>query len=323
MKKRAYSDVNFFPNRQEKLFLYEAYFDLFIKLYNKNLLSKKILLTGQVGLGKSTFAYHLINFVLSYNENFPYDIKNYKINPRNKSFRLINQNCHPNFFLIDNFSDTQIIDIAQIRNMITYANHTTYRENIKFILVNNTEYLSQQSVNALLKIVEEPTFNTFFIFIHNSSHALMPTLKSRCVEFRIFFTNDQQKKILANLLLEHDLKFETKLFNEITTYYDSPGTLLNIAKLLKEDVIGENELNLIDIIERLMELNLKSKNNLNLHLLQYFIELFYFKKIRTVSNKNKIFFNYSKAITQFNLFKKYNIDMNNVFYELKENIIHA
>ena len=133
----------------------------------------------------------------------------------------------------------------------------------------------------------------------------------------------KKKKILANLLLEHDLKFETKLFNEITTYYDSPGTLLNIAKLLKEDVIGENELNLIDIIERLMELNLKSKNNLNLHLLQYFIELFYFKKIRTVSNKNKIFFNYSKAITQFNLFKKYNIDMNNVFYELKENIIHA
>ena len=37
--------------------MYDQYFKLFAKLYKNNLLPNKILLTGQSGLGKSTFAY--------------------------------------------------------------------------------------------------------------------------------------------------------------------------------------------------------------------------------------------------------------------------
>ena len=59
MKKKEIFNTNFLPNRQEKLFLYDQYFKLFIKLYKNNLLPNKILLTGQSGLGK-------INFCLSF-----------------------------------------------------------------------------------------------------------------------------------------------------------------------------------------------------------------------------------------------------------------
>ena len=45
--------------------------------------------------------------------------------------------------------------------------------------------------------------------------------------------------------------------------------------------------------------------------------------IKKTSNKNKILFNYSKVIKQLNLLRKYNIDMNNTFYEIKENIVHG
>ena len=86
MTKRDNFSANFFPNKQEKLFLYEEYFDLFAKLHSRSLLPNKILLTGQFGLGKSTFAYHLINYILSARENFAYDIKNCRINSQNKSF---------------------------------------------------------------------------------------------------------------------------------------------------------------------------------------------------------------------------------------------
>ena len=78
MKKKELPHVDFFPPNQEKLYFYEQYFELFTKLFNKGLLPKKILLTGQSGIGKSTFAYHLINFILSQNEDFHYDIKNYQ-----------------------------------------------------------------------------------------------------------------------------------------------------------------------------------------------------------------------------------------------------
>ena len=72
-----------------------------------------------------------------------------------------------------------------------------------------------------------------------------------------------------------------------------------------------------------MEFNLKNKNNVNLDLLQNAIELFFYKKIKKYTNKNKILLNYSKVIKQLNLLKKYNIDMNNTFYEIKENIVHG
>jgi len=323
MKKKESSHSVFFPSKQEKLYYYEKYFELFTKLFTKNLLPKKILLTGQSGIGKATFAYHLINFILSKNEDFYYDIKNYQINPKNKSFRLVSQNSHPNFFLIDSFNNKQIIDINQIREMIIYTNHTSYQKNIKFILVNNAEYLNQQSVNALLKVVEQPSADTFFIFVQNSAKNMISTLKSRCIEFKISFTRAVKKKIFTNLSLQHDLKINPEFIDEFTSYYDSPGTLLNIVKIMEDFNSEENNLNLINLIDHLIKLNLKNKNNLNIFLLQYFIEFFYSKKITATENKNKIYFNYSKAINQLNLFKKYNIDMNNVFYELKENIIHV
>ena len=65
MKKKENISENFLPNKQEKLFSYDHYFKLFIKLYKNNLLPNNILLSGQPGLGKSTFAYHFINSILS------------------------------------------------------------------------------------------------------------------------------------------------------------------------------------------------------------------------------------------------------------------
>ena len=72
-----------------------------------------------------------------------------------------------------------------------------------------------------------------------------------------------------------------------------------------------------------MEFNLRNKNNINLNLLQNIIELFFFEKLKNAYNKNKISFNYSKVLTRLNFFRKYNIDMNNTFYEIKENIVHG
>ena len=128
MNKKEIFDNDFLPNKQKKLFLYDQYFKLFAKLYKNNLLPNKILLTGQSGLGKSTFAYHFINSILSNKEDHSYDFMNFTINHLTRSFRLINQKYHPNFYLIENFADKQIIDIKQVKNMISFINKTSYEK---------------------------------------------------------------------------------------------------------------------------------------------------------------------------------------------------
>ena len=323
MQKNEIFNKDFLPIRQKKLFFYNQYFKLFIKLYKNNLLPNKILLTGQSGLGKSTFAYHFINFILSDKEDFSYDFMNFTINPLNRSFRLINQQYHSNFYLIENFIHKRTIDIKQVKNMISYLNKTSFQKKIKFILIDNAEYLNLHSVNALLKIIEEPPSNTFIIFIHNSSIKLIETLKSRCIEFKIFFSNQEKQKILDNLLIYYDLKIDLNFLEKIKSFYDSPGTILNLIKLINEGVIDPNKADLINVISNLMEFNLKNKNNINLNLLQNIIELFFFKEIKKNINKNKISLNYPNVLKRLNFFRTYNLDMNNTFYEIKENIVHG
>jgi DNA polymerase-3 subunit delta' len=93
------------PSTQVHLLAHNQLFDVFVNLYNKNRLPNKILLSGEKGIGKSTLAYHLINYILSMNEDFSYDHKNYKISNNNKSFILTQKNVNPNFYLIDIFKD--------------------------------------------------------------------------------------------------------------------------------------------------------------------------------------------------------------------------
>ena len=93
--------MNLEPSNQLDLFGHEDVLNSLNTLYSNNNLPNKILLTGQKGIGKCTLAYHLINFILSSDEDFSYDLFNCKIIPDNKSFKLVQNKSNPNFILID------------------------------------------------------------------------------------------------------------------------------------------------------------------------------------------------------------------------------
>ena len=71
-----------------------------INLYNSNRLPNKLLLSGAQGIGKGVLSKHLLNYILSKNEPFEYDLKKLQINPSNKSYKFFERNAHPNVFKI-------------------------------------------------------------------------------------------------------------------------------------------------------------------------------------------------------------------------------
>ena len=107
--------MNLNPLTQINLFEHKEIFDQLYKLSKNDTLPNKILLSGEKGIGKSTLAYHLINYVLSENDEFPYDYENNIINSDKKSYKLIQNKSNPNFQLIDVLQDKKNIDINQIR----------------------------------------------------------------------------------------------------------------------------------------------------------------------------------------------------------------
>ena len=150
------------PINQKQLYAYKNIFKDFVDLFNKNKLPNSILLTGEKGLGKATFVYHFINFLLSNEEDNSYELNNFSINSNNKSFINVNNGTHPNFFLLDsNFLDENI-KIEKVRNLLVFLRKSTFNKNLKIVLIDNAEHLNVSSSNALLKSIEEPEKNTFF-----------------------------------------------------------------------------------------------------------------------------------------------------------------
>ena len=103
-----------------------------------------------------------------------YDLVEFKINLDNRSFKLIQNGSCPNFNLIDINPDKKNIDIEQIRELIIQLNKSSFNNKPRFVLIDNIEYLNLNSVNALLKTLEEPNENIFFILI-NSNKKIIPT----------------------------------------------------------------------------------------------------------------------------------------------------
>ena len=125
------------PLENTKIYGMKKFFNEIITLYNDEKMPNKILLSGKRCSGKSTLAYHLINYILSKEEEFKYDLNNFNINAENKSFKLLLNKTHPNFYLIDLLSEKKNIDVTQIREMITYTNKSSFNNKERFILIDN------------------------------------------------------------------------------------------------------------------------------------------------------------------------------------------
>ena len=210
---------------QKQLFNFDNIFLNIINLYDKKKLPNKILFSGPKGTGKATLAYHLVNYVFSKKEEFPYDVNKFKINDLNKSYKLILNNSHPNFHLIDVLTDKKIIEISQIRQMINYANKSAFNNRERIVLIDNAENLNLNSLNALLKIVEEPNENLFFILVFDNSKKLLNTLKSRCLRFNLSMTFNESVSVV-NKIIQEDIY---NLINpDLINYYCTPGDFINL-----------------------------------------------------------------------------------------------
>ena len=235
------------PITQVKLF--ELGNDLInlVKLFETNKLPNKILLSGRKGIGKSTLAYHLINYILSKNEKKSYNLNKFEIDPENISFKLINNKTSLNFKLLDLEIDKKNINIDQIRNLINELNKSSFNSKPRIVLIDNIEFLNINSINALLKILEEPNDNIFFILINNNKK-ILPTLRSRCLDFKITLSNFESMNIINNLLEDNVKNF---INEEFMNYYFSPGNIYKLCLFAKKnniDLKNENLKNFLNII---------------------------------------------------------------------------
>ena len=312
--------MNLKPSENIELYGMSNYFNEIISLYLKKKMPPKILLSGKKGLGKSTLAYHIVNYILSKSEDFKYNLEKNKINKENKSFKLLQNNSHPNFYLIDLINDKKNIDVGQIREMITYMNKSSFNNMPRLILIDNLENLNKNSVNALLKIIEEPNNNVFFILINNNEKYILPTLKSRCLTFKINFTFIQSM-LVSNQILNDDI---FNLINyDLINFYNTPGEIINLINFSIDKKVDLKSLTLINFLNLLIDKEYYKKNNNAKNLLINFIELFFLKKYQISKTKKSILELYHSFIIKINNTEKFNLDEESLFIEFKSKLLNG
>ena len=308
--------MNLEPINQTQLFELDNYLLDFINLYNNHKLPNKILLSGDKGIGKSTLAFHLINYILSKDENHSYDVDNFKIDLNNQSFKLINNKTNPNFTLVDIPDEKNTIDINQIRELILDLNKSSFNNKPRFVLIDNIEFLNINSINALLKIIEEPPENTYFILINNNKK-ILPTLNSRCLNFKVSLSNNCSLKVI-NKILNDDIN--QHINKDLLNYYFTPGNIYKLINFANLNDYNLKDYDLKNFLKLIIKENLYKKNLIIKNIFFDLLELFFRKNNSLVHSK---IIDYSYFLKRISDTRKFNLDEESLFMEFEYKLLNG
>ena len=302
---------------QKKLYGLDIHINELIRLEETGIYPNKLLLSGQKGLGKSTLAYHFINYVLSKDEDHSYDNKKFIINPESSSFKTTLNKSNPNVTIIDIDSEKKSIDIQQIRELILNLNKSSFNKKPRFVLIDNIEFLNKNSINALLKILEEPNDNIHFILINNNKK-ILPTLLSRCINYKICLTNKQCLEITNNLL---DGNLKNMINDDLLDYYLTPGKIYNLIKFAELYDYNLLEFDLKNFLKMIINKNHYKKDSFMKYMIFDLME-FYFRKLNSSFSK-KISNKYSYFLRKISDTKSFNLDDESLFIEFEDEILNG
>ena len=136
-------------------------FELLKNLYKKDSFPKVLMLSGKKGTGKSTLINHLMFFIFD-RENYDEKKNEFKINT--SFYQSFLNDIFENIIYLPGtfYRNIKIEDIRRLKQKIL---QTTIINKPRFIILDDVEVFNNNSLNALLKVIEEPSEKNYFLLI--------------------------------------------------------------------------------------------------------------------------------------------------------------
>ena len=150
----------------------------YIALLSKENLHHAYLFYGREGLGKKDLLTYISNTILCESSNLISC-------SQCKNCKLILSNTHPDLHVILKEEGKKNISISQIINLREKIYESAFLGTNKIISIPNIESMSRDASDAILKILEEPPKDTFFIMSSNFIHQIPSTIRSRSIEIEV------------------------------------------------------------------------------------------------------------------------------------------
>ncbi|MEG0023656.1 MAG: ATPase [Cetobacterium sp.] len=109
-------------------------------------------------------------------------------------------NCNTLHGDLEILEDSNGVKIEVIRELAYSASVSSYEGGNKVFIITDVEKMKKESANAMLKLIEEPNVNCFFILM-TSSLNILPTIKSRSMILKF---DKQMPKDLDVTQFEYD-----------------------------------------------------------------------------------------------------------------------
>lgn len=236
----------------------------------KNIISQKnfsspFMFTGIYGGGKTTLARIFSKAILC--ENIDSDIEPCGICSNCKSFENETNLCYTE---IDAASNSGVDKIRKLKEDASFK--SLGQSKYKVVVIDESHSISTQGNEALLKQLEDNSNNQVYIFCTTSPDKMLDTVRSRCFEFNISKSNEEDVfKKLEEICIQENIKFEKEALQIIVE-----KTFPHIRDSLKVlDYLSNFGRISFDVVKNHFKLNLRVsylkllifiKNDLNLAL---------------------------------------------------------
>jgi DNA polymerase-3 subunit delta' len=300
----------FFDSKNSlNLFGLKSNFEFLRNLYSKKKLPRVLMLSGNKGTGKSTLINHFIYSIFDFQK---YDLKRLSLTENSSLYKQYKENIFSNIIYI-NGSNFKSVKVEDIRNLRTKIFQSTISDEDRFIILDDVEVFNHNSLNALLKIIEEPSKKNYFFLINNKSKMLLETIKSRSIELKIILSENQRLEIIDKLI-NH---FKLELILDPKKSNLSPGNFIKFNHIFKENNISISN-DLIENISLLLSLYQKEKDILFINI-AVFISDYYFRhlKEKNILKNDKIYEIKNYIFNNLNNLKLYNINQNALIGNLR------
>ena len=215
-------------------------------------------------------------------------------------------------------SDINNLKIEDIRKLKINLQKTPLNNDRRFIIFDDVELFNLNSVNALLKIIEEPSDKNYFILINNKTKPLIQTISSRCLELR-FFLNDCTRDSVLSFLKDF---FNQKILLDKDFIQIAPGNFIKFNYIFELKNINLDEKFLINL-NNLVNLYKKDKDIFYKDLIFFFID-YYFQsnKYKMILTNKKLFEKKTELVRKIDQFFVYNLNQKNLLTFLESNFLN-
>lgn len=250
-------------------------------IVKNNNISHSYIFSGISGIGKFMFAKEFAKAILCLdNEKKPCN--------NCRACKSFENNNNPDIIIIDEQDES--IKTEQIKELVKNVLEKPIQGEKKIYIINNSENMTREAQNSLLKTLEEPPEYVIVILITSNENLLLNTIKSRCIKFQFQNLSDEEIKQyfrMANQVIDDSIiKIFGGSIEKAIKLKDNLDTYKNIKNIFKniENLSGLQILNLKETI-------FKDKDEI-FSILDYINTIFFDKILENIKTANK----YQKCI---------------------------